>query len=172
MQTSMAKLFAVGFCLLVVMIGLDAAGQPRKKKPEAAFSPNIPKTWDDEAMASLEVPLADAHTAPLHIPADYYYRMPVRPIYKSYPIYAPGKEPPGYLDWLKQQEPEIVPETVFDPAQLKTEADWIKAGELVFDALTTYEGEQGGFVAVADVRNPAWYEQTGTPIAKDGTSSG
>ncbi len=95
--------------------------------------------------------------------------MPVRPIYKSYPIYAPGREPPGYLDWLKQQEPEIVPETVFDPAWLKTEADWIKAGELVFDALTTYEGEQGGFVAVADVRNPAWYEQTGTPIAKDGT---
>ncbi len=67
---------------------------------------------------------------PEHISSDYYYRMPVRPIYKSYPIYAPGKEPPGYFDKLKQLEPEIA----FDPATLKTEADWIKAGELAFDA--------------------------------------
>ena len=42
----------------------------------------------------------------------------VRPVYKTYPIYAPGKEPADYLEWLKQQEPEIV----FDAAKLKTEA--------------------------------------------------
>ncbi|MBK9706135.1 MAG: hypothetical protein IPO77_03755 [Acidobacteria bacterium] len=51
-------------------------------------------------------------------------------IYKSYPIYAPGKEPPGYLEWLKKQEPQII----FDAGKLKTEADWIKAGEIVFHA--------------------------------------
>ena len=63
--------------------------------------------------------------------------MPVRPIYKSYPIYAPGKEPPGYLERLKQREPEIV----FDPASLKTEADWTNAGELVFDAPIAYDSD-------------------------------
>jgi hypothetical protein len=72
--------------------------------------------------------------SPVHVSAEYYYRMPVRPIYKSYPIYEPGKEPPGYLDWLMQQEPAIV----FDPESLKTEADWIRAGELVFDAPINY----------------------------------
>ena len=74
----------------------------------AGPSPMIPKTWDDTAMATLEVPLADPVGSPKHAPADYYYKIPVRPIYKSYPIYAPGHEPPGYMDWLKQQEPQII----------------------------------------------------------------
>jgi len=45
-------------------------------------------------------------------------------------VYAPGKGPPGYLDSLRQKDPEIV----FDPAKLHTEQDWIRAGELVFNS--------------------------------------
>jgi hypothetical protein len=51
--------------------------------------------------------------------------MRVRPIYKSYAIYHPSKEPAGYLDWLREQEPQLA----FDSAQLQTEADWISAGK-------------------------------------------
>src|SRR5215510_15455492 len=105
------------------------------QKSENSFSPVIPRTWDEEALAAVEPPLASTGVPPEHISSDYFYRMPVRPIYKSYPIYAPGKEPRGYFERLKQLEPEIV----FDPARLKTEADWIKAGEVVFDA----EGDPG-----------------------------
>ncbi|HXG67082.1 MAG TPA: di-heme oxidoredictase family protein [Blastocatellia bacterium] len=112
-------------------------------------------------MASLEVPLADPAGSPVHVSAEYYYRIPVRPIYKSYPVYAPGQEPPGYEEWLKQQEPQ----TVFDAAKLKTEADWIKAGEIVFDAPISYDV----LVRAAEVRDPAWYEKTGARAAKDGT---
>src|SRR5215813_9851129 len=68
----------------------------------------IPKAWDDSEMATLEIPLADPVGSPRHVSADYYYRIPVATIYKSYPIYVPGYEPPGYMDWLKQQEPEIL----------------------------------------------------------------
>src|SRR5215472_9226011 len=94
------------------------------------FSPTIPKTWDDAAMATLEVPLANPVGSPKHVSADYYYKIPVRPIYKQYPLYAPGYEPPGYLDWLKQLEPivvwgEVNGKRIAPP--LKTEADWIKA---------------------------------------------
>ena len=96
---------------------------------EGDFTPDIPKTWDDRIMASLEIPLVDAGSSAVHVSADYYYSIPVRPIYKSYPVYAVGKEPPGYEAWLKEQAPE----TVFDVSMLKTEADWIKAGEIVFD---------------------------------------
>jgi hypothetical protein len=78
MHSSLAKLVAAGFFALVGIIALDAAGQAQKKKAEAVSSPNIPKTWDDEAIASLEVPLA--HSSSVHISADYYYLMPVRPI--------------------------------------------------------------------------------------------
>jgi hypothetical protein len=44
----------------------------------------VPKMWDDDAMATLEVPLAEASASPRFPPADYYYRIPVGPIYKSY----------------------------------------------------------------------------------------
>lgn len=120
----------------------------------------VPKTWDDDAVASIDVPLADASRTPVHVSSEYYYRIPAQPIYKTYPIYAPGKEPPAYMEWLEQQEPEIV----FDPSKLKTETDWIKAGEIVFDQFVFVGGS-----FVYDVRDPKWYEQTQIPLAKDGT---
>jgi hypothetical protein len=55
----------------------------------------IPRTWDDQAVASLQLPLAVASASPVQIPSRYYYGIPVRPIYKSYAVYHPGKEPPG-----------------------------------------------------------------------------
>ncbi|MCG3160822.1 MAG: hypothetical protein JMDDDDMK_01897 [Acidobacteria bacterium] len=147
---------------LFLLLGIAAHNQPgQAQQANKAFTPAIPKTWDDKAMDSLELPTADPAGSPKHISADYYYRIPVRPIYKSYPVYTPGKEPSGYEAWLKQQEPE----TVFDAATLKTEADWIKAGEIVFDAPVSYDVP----FRVADVRNPQWHEQIGARAAKDGT---
>jgi hypothetical protein len=94
-----------------------------------SFRPEIPRVWDDEAVEKFELPLAQRDRSPRHMSAKEYYALKVRPIYKTYPMYEPGKEPAGYLDWLKQQEPEIV----FDPAKLKTKEDWIAAGKLVFE---------------------------------------
>ena len=93
------------------------------------FRLEIRKVWDDQAVAGFEVPLAQPDRSPRHLSSRDYYALKVRPIYKTYPMYEPGKEPAGYLDWLKQQEPEIV----FDPAKLKTKEDWIAAGKLVFE---------------------------------------
>jgi hypothetical protein len=62
--------------------------------------------------------------------AEQYYALKVRPIYRSYPAYAKGHEPAGYLEWLKQREPEII----FDASKLHTKEDWIRAGKDVFEA--------------------------------------
>src|SRR5262245_36577065 len=132
------------------------------QKTGSAFSPVIPKVWDDQEIADLELPAADAANSPKQVSADYYYRIPVRPIYKSYPVYAPGKEPAGYEEWLTRQEPEV---EVFDVSKLKTEADWIKAGEVIFDAPIFYNA----VVKAKQVTDPAWYEKTGARAAKDGT---
>jgi len=158
MQRRIEKIFPFALLALIVITNLIPVG--RAQKSNADFTPTIPKTWDDEAVAALEVPLADPRYSPAQVSSDYYYRMPVRPIYKSYPIYAPGKEPPGYLDWLERQEPEIV----FDAARLKTDADWILAGELVFHATKT-------FVPLSNMatHEPEFYRKTGMPLAKDGT---
>ena len=53
------------------------------------FRPEIPKTWDDNVGATLQVPLADPAASPKHVFAAYYYKIPVRPTYKlnKYPIY-------------------------------------------------------------------------------------
>jgi hypothetical protein len=134
------------------------------QKSEKNFSPVTPRTWEKEAIASVELPLASTGVPPEHIPSDYYYQMPVRPIYKSYPIYAPRKEPRGYFEQLKQLEPEIV----FVPAKLKTEADWIKAGELGFDAPIAYDSDPISLVKLSDMRNPAWYQKTNVLLTKDG----
>ena len=41
----------------------------RAQKHESEFHPVIPRTWDDAAMATLEVPLANPIGSPKHVPA-------------------------------------------------------------------------------------------------------
>ena len=57
---------------------------PQTPSPNATKSA-IPKTWDDAEMAALEIPLANPVGSPKQVPANYYYRVPVRPIYKAIP---------------------------------------------------------------------------------------
>src|SRR5215469_4231795 len=94
------------------------------------FHPVIPKAWDDKEVAQFEMPLAQADRSPRYMTADEYYALKVRPIYRSYPVYAPGREPAGYIESLKQKEPEII----FDASKLRTMQDWIQAGKLVFES--------------------------------------
>lgn len=85
----------------------------------------------------------------------------MRPIYKSYPVYHPDREPHGYVDSLAKREPE----SAFDASKLKTEADWIRAGELVFDAPIEFVSDE---LLNALVRSRAWYERNHIPVTKDG----
>ena len=129
------------------------------------FRPQIPKVWDDAAIGSVTLPLAAAGAPPTQIPSKYYYGIPVRPIFKSYPVYGPDREPAGYLEWLKQQQPQIV----FDAAKLRTQEDWIRAGEIVFDAPIDYGHIFRVPASDLYLRLPDWYRSTGAPLLKDGT---
>ncbi len=92
------------------------------------FRRQVPKAWDNEAVRWLELARAGLGEPATQVPSEYYCRIPVWKTYKTYPVYACGDEPEGYMERLKQQEPEIA----FDPARLKTEADGIRAGQLVW----------------------------------------
>jgi hypothetical protein len=50
---------------------------------------------------------------------------------RTYPVYHPRREPPGYREWIKAQGPQ----RLIEPEKLKTEADWIEAGRVVFEGL-------------------------------------
>jgi hypothetical protein len=129
--------------------------------PVLAAQPVIPRTWTDADVAALEVPLANARYSPVHISEQDYYRIAPRVLYKTYPVYHPGREPAGYMDWLKKQAPEVA----FDASSLKTEDDWIKAGELVFNAPASFGPV---FFSAAGVRDPSFYTDTGTPVSSGG----
>ena len=89
----------------------------------------IPKVWDVEALHSMHLPYPDSTVIMETSSEKYYYSIPERVVYKTYPFYMPGKEPKGYFEWLRNQEPQIV----FNPADMKTEEDWVRAGEIIYD---------------------------------------
>ena len=155
--------------LLVALTNVAPIQNAWAQKSRSEFRPVVPKAWDDAAMASLEVPLADPASSPKHVSTEYYYKLPVLEIYKSYPVYAPGHEPPGYWEKLKQQEPVIVWDDKGHAPPLKTEADWIRAGEIVFDAAIGTGGIFSSPRQPLYVREPEFYRKTGTPLAGDGT---
>jgi hypothetical protein len=154
-----SKLFVIALFVLSSLLAVISSNPAQDSKGK--WSPTIPKTWDDEAMRSLEIPLADPTASPQHVSSDYYYRIPVRPIYRSYSVYHPDKEPPGYMESLKKREPKIT----FDASKLKTQEDWIKAGEIVFDAPIEFVSSGMLF---SGVRDPVWYEKNQVPITKEG----
>src|SRR6202035_3507976 len=129
-------------------IGISGGSQDTHSQKPSAVAPAIPKTWDDEAITTLEIPLADPVGSPKQVSADYYYRIPIPPIYKTYPVYAPGREPAGYLERLRQVEPEII----FNPT-----------GEDVFDAPTFFENP------AQSLAGPQSFPAGGVPTAADGT---
>src|SRR5215813_8304618 len=77
----------------LVFSSITASTSSIAQDSKKTWSPDIPKTWDDNAMLSLQIPLAHPAVSPKFISSDYYYKMPVRPVYRSYPIYHPDKEP-------------------------------------------------------------------------------
>jgi hypothetical protein len=121
----------------------------------------IPRSWDEAELEAWTIPPREPGVYTVHLPAPFFYSISPHPIYKSYPIYHPAKEPPGYMDWLKQQEPQIV----FDPAKLTTESDWIAAGKLVFEAPLGYE-------PIDRFRSADWYQKLAIPVTADGIVPG
>ena len=97
---------------------------------QSTFQPEIPRVWDDAALADWATPVAGLNVRPKHISESEYYRLKVENL-RTYPVYAPGREPEGYWRMLQ----ELGPRALIDPSELKTEADWISSGKRVFDEL-------------------------------------
>jgi hypothetical protein len=148
-------------CLFATVVALSINCTTWAQPQRTVQRQTIPKAWDDSALAGWHVPLAAPGAEPIPLTADQFYRLPELKIYRSYPVYAPGKEPAGYLEKLKQAEPELV----FDATRLKADADWIQAGELVFEAPVTISAIE----TEAYINDPGWYRDHNVPIAGDGT---
>ena len=69
------------------------------------WKPDIPKVWDEAALADWATPLAGLNLRPTHISAKDYYSLTVENL-RTYPVYFPGREPDGYWEMLQQTGPK------------------------------------------------------------------
>jgi hypothetical protein len=135
-----------------------AVGPVSLAAPSAPAPQEIPRVWDEEALKDFQLAPPGTDVRAEHVSPEYYYALPERPIYRTYPVYAPGREPPGYVDSLRTLDREIV----LDTDTLDSEAAWVRAGEVVFDTPETYLPGTGAF-------SPAGLVRDGVPVAADGT---
>ena len=87
----------------------------------------VPRVWDEAALAGWATPLAGLGEAPTHVSPAEYYAIPEENLL-SYPLYMPDREPPGYFERLQG----LSPQPLIEPDKLVTQADWIGAGQRVF----------------------------------------
>jgi mono/diheme cytochrome c family protein len=129
------------------------------------WSANIPRVWDEAALAEWATPLAGLNARPTHMSVAEYYALPEENL-RSYPVYMPGLEPNGY--WGKIQS--VGPQPLIEPDTLKAEADWIAAGERVFFdsvVLRTFDPD-----VLAMARDRTSMEERSAGPLPDGTING
>lgn len=128
-------MLSMGIRLHSVFLACFAAHIASTAEPSApAFRPVITRIYDDAETATWQVPLALAKVRPSFLTSSYFYARKVRPIYRTYPVYHPDREPAGYLEKLKNLDPEVLWDDTGKRPKLETEADWLRAGEPVYDA--------------------------------------
>ena len=94
----------------------------------AGQTTEVPKTWDEEALKDWATPIAALGVRPGHFSVQEYYASRVDN-YRTYPVYAAGREPDGYWERLQHAKPE----PLIDRGKLNTKSDWIAAGKRVFE---------------------------------------
>jgi hypothetical protein len=98
---------------------------------------DIPKTWDIAEITKFMLPPTDAAVSVTPISEEYYYKLPERKIFKSYPILLTDDTEANrkYIDSLKSLDPVDIFQN-----EPKTEQDLIRLGEEVFSApLATFD---------------------------------
>jgi hypothetical protein len=115
---------AVAVACLLVPAALSVA----QKTTSTGLIP--PKTWDARELSDWATPLAGLGVRPGHFSPEEYYRAPVEN-YRTYPVYHPDREPPGYWEALKKKKPE----PLVDVSRIGAGFDWIAAGKRVWEQL-------------------------------------
>ena len=116
------------------------------------FKPFIPKVWDIQQLQSMHLPYADTSIKLGFIAEKAYNELPERISYQTYPFYMPGSEPAGYYDSLAQLDPVIN----FKEEDLQTEADWIHAGELIYELPMNYFPLDSAMLSLLPVMAEKW----------------
>lgn len=127
-----------------------------------------PKTWDTHALEDWATPLASINIRPGHFSEDEYYRAPVDN-YRTYPVYSPDKEPPGYWEALKNKKPE----PLVDLTKTGPSFDWVGAGQRTWNELDVAFFRLLDAESIAMARSPKYFRENRERIhiRPDGTTA-
>jgi mono/diheme cytochrome c family protein len=140
-----------------------AAAQSAFAQKEDPFPPEIPKVWDEQALATWATPVAGLNVRPGHFSEPEYYRAPIDN-YRTYPVYAPGREPAGYWEMLQK----VGPKPLIDPSKLRSKRDWLAAGQAVFEQADHLSLRSWDPKVITVIRSPAMLKNL-PYVSPDGT---
>lgn len=149
----------ISLCALIPLACWVASAADTKK-----WVPDVPRVWDDAELAEWATLVAGLNIRLSHISPKEYYSLPIEN-YRSYPVYIPGREPEGYWEMMQH----IGPKPLIEPDTLKSEADWVKAGQKVFEEATSAQLTTFDSKLITQVRSREFMEGQGAKPFPDGT---
>ena len=108
-----------------------------------------PRIWSDAALADWATPVAAIDIRPAHIAEAEYYAVPADNV-RTYPVYHPDAEPPGYWEELQRKKPA----PLVDVSTIRTRDDWIAAGERAFREVDSFWSRTSDPAVIAQARFP------------------
>ena len=155
----------ISTALIILVIALPLSRAALGQDTEVPIK--APKIWDEQQLADWGLPLAAIQAQPKYITEQAYYASPVDNL-RTYPVYHPDRQPPGYLESLLQKEPQ----KLVEPGLPRTQAQWIELGKRVFEEWDHAPARTTDPKALAYLRDPDALEKDHTTVAADGTIPG
>jgi hypothetical protein len=112
-----------------------------------------PRIWSDAALADWATPVATINIRPAHIAEAEYYAVPADNL-RTYPVYHPDAEPPGYWEELQKKKPA----PLVDVSTIRAREDWIAAGERAFREADSFWSRTSDPAVIAQARDPRSFE--------------
>lgn len=122
-----------------------------------------PRIWTDKDLKGWATPVAGINEVPHHYSEKEYYAAPADNL-RSYPVYAPGREPQGYRDWLQQQEPQ----PLVEEGKARTDTEWVEAGKRVFAELDLPTVRTDDKRLIEYLADPEAVRKDGTTVLENG----
>ena len=107
----------------------------------------------DAALADWATPVATLNLRPTHLPESEYYAVSGDNL-RTYPVYHPDAEPPGYWEELQKKKPE----PLVDVSLIHTRDDWIAAGGRAFGEADSFWSRTGDPAIIAQARDPRSFQ--------------
>ena len=151
--------FRIAAAVATLVVAIDA--QPDRQTIQA------PRFWNDRGLADWATPIAGLNVRPGHFSEREYDAAPAGEWLRTFPVYFPGQEPPGYWEMLRAKKPE----PLIAPGA-RTREEWGDSGQRAFDEmdLPAFRSDDPALMALA--RNAVAFAQRGGRAQKDGVVLG